>query len=148
MTNFKMTVRADYTVSAYNPLPQPIKALFHYYGGLWGESVFEQASLPPCPLAPLPLLYPAFKIKQLSLTPPWPLHWLLRGEQQDPTFSYNTFFIPQYRIFCPLHTLLDSTFQNVVSRTSLVAQWLRLRIPMQGSQVQSLVRKLDPTCSN
>ena len=28
---------------------------------------------------------------------------------------------------------------------SLVAQWLRIRLPMQGTQVQSLVQE-DPTC--
>ena len=30
-------------------------------------------------------------------------------------------------------------------RTSLVAQWLRIRLPMQGTWVRSLVRE-DPTC--
>ena len=30
-------------------------------------------------------------------------------------------------------------------RTSLVAQWMRIRLPMQGAQVQSLVWE-DPTC--
>ena len=29
--------------------------------------------------------------------------------------------------------------------TSLVAQWLRIRLPMQGTWVQSLVQE-DPTC--
>ena len=29
--------------------------------------------------------------------------------------------------------------------TSLVAQWLRIRLPMQGTRIQSLVRE-DPTC--
>ena len=29
--------------------------------------------------------------------------------------------------------------------TSLVAQWLRIRLPMQGTGVQALVRE-DPTC--
>ena len=29
--------------------------------------------------------------------------------------------------------------------TSLVAQWLRIRLPMQGTEVQSLVQE-DPTC--
>ena len=29
--------------------------------------------------------------------------------------------------------------------TSLVAQWLRTRLPMQGTQVQSLIWE-DPTC--
>ena len=31
-------------------------------------------------------------------------------------------------------------------RTSLVAQWLRIRLPVQGTRVQSLVRE-DPTCT-
>ena len=39
-----------------------------------------------------------------------------------------------------------------ISRTSLVDQWLRLLLPMQGagvqSLVQSLVRELDPSCRN
>ena len=30
--------------------------------------------------------------------------------------------------------------------TSPVVQWLRLRLPMQGAWVQSLVREWDPTC--
>ena len=29
--------------------------------------------------------------------------------------------------------------------TALVAQWLRIRLPMQGTQVRALVRE-DPTC--
>ena len=29
--------------------------------------------------------------------------------------------------------------------TSLVVQWLRIRLPMQGTQVRALVRE-DPTC--
>ncbi|KAJ8790710.1 hypothetical protein J1605_021138 [Eschrichtius robustus] len=31
------------------------------------------------------------------------------------------------------------------AQTSLVAQWLRIRLPMQGTQVRALVRE-DPTC--
>ena len=34
---------------------------------------------------------------------------------------------------------------NKRSRASLVAWWLRVRLPMQGTQVQALVRE-DPTC--
>ena len=32
-----------------------------------------------------------------------------------------------------------------ISRTSLVAQWLRIRLPVQGTQGRALVRE-DPTC--
>ena len=36
------------------------------------------------------------------------------------------------------------TFKNL-SRACLVAQWLRICLPMQGTRVQALVRE-DPTC--
>ena len=36
-------------------------------------------------------------------------------------------------------------FKKWISGTSLVAQWLRIHLPMQGTQVQALVRE-DPTC--
>ena len=35
--------------------------------------------------------------------------------------------------------------QNSVGRASLVVQWLRIRLPMQGVWVGALVRE-DPTC--
>ena len=35
--------------------------------------------------------------------------------------------------------------KKICLRTSLVAQWLRIRLPMQGTQVQALVRE-DPAC--
>ena len=34
---------------------------------------------------------------------------------------------------------------GTVGGTSLVAQWLRLCLPMQGTQIQPLVQE-DPTC--
>ena len=36
-------------------------------------------------------------------------------------------------------------FLKVAMRASLVAQWLRIRLPMQGTQVRALVRE-DPSC--
>ena len=33
----------------------------------------------------------------------------------------------------------------LVTRASLVAQWLRIRLPMQGTRVRALVQE-DPTC--
>ena len=53
-----------------------------------------------------------------------------------------------------LHHSLSQIFHNeevkmiikiVVLQTSLVVQWLRAHMPMQGTQVWSLVRE-DPTC--
>ena len=40
------------------------------------------------------------------------------------------------------------TIRKRVRRTSLVVLWLRLHAPVQRRWVQSLVRELDPTCSN
>ena len=36
-------------------------------------------------------------------------------------------------------------FKRKWAGTSLVAQWLRIRLPMQGTRVRALVRE-DPTC--
>ena len=36
-------------------------------------------------------------------------------------------------------------YKNVCPGTSLVEQWLRIHLPMQGTQVQALVQE-DPTC--
>ena len=45
------------------------------------------------------------------------------------------------------HTSAQSTFEqeNKKGGTSLVAQWLRIRLPTQGTRAQALVRE-DPTC--
>ena len=43
---------------------------------------------------------------------------------------------------------IEENFFNLIKniyRASLVAQWLRIRLPMQGTQVRALVRE-DPTC--
>ncbi|KAJ8783985.1 hypothetical protein J1605_009028 [Eschrichtius robustus] len=45
-----------------------------------------------------------------------------------------------------LHSSLQLWFLVLDSyRASLVAQWLRIRLPMQGTRVQALVRE-DSTC--
>ena len=46
-----------------------------------------------------------------------------------------------------LYTLiyLGLRLQEIWRGTSLVAQWLRIHLPMQGTRVRALVRE-DPTC--
>ena len=39
----------------------------------------------------------------------------------------------------------NNFFKNKIVRASLVAQWLRICLPMQGTQVRALVWE-DPTC--
>ena len=41
--------------------------------------------------------------------------------------------------------MLYSLHENTDSRTSLMIQWLRIYLPMPGTQIQSLVQE-DPTC--
>ena len=42
--------------------------------------------------------------------------------------------------------LKTMTFKNIIPLgTSLVAQWLRIRLPMQGTRVRALIQE-DPTC--
>ena len=41
--------------------------------------------------------------------------------------------------------LFSSSYKDTSHGTSLVAQWLRIHLPMQGTRVQALVRE-DPTC--
>ena len=46
---------------------------------------------------------------------------------------------------CSTTSRVDIPNQKMSSRASLVAQWLRIRLPMQGTRVRALVRE-DPTC--
>ena len=42
------------------------------------------------------------------------------------------------------HIVLQG-LKKMIGTSSLVAQWLRIRLPMQGTRVRALIRK-DPTC--
>ena len=44
-----------------------------------------------------------------------------------------------------INQLLVDSYQNSISGASLVAQWLRVCLPMQGTRVRALVWE-DPTC--
>ena len=48
--------------------------------------------------------------------------------------------------FKELENRIDKKRLRQQQRASLVAQWLRICLPMQGTQVQALVQE-DPTCS-
>ena len=85
MTNFKMTVRADYTFSARNLLlclqkllPTDCPGRVGVGGRQVQESVFGGASS-------VPRWLPAFRKKEkrnLSYPPTWPPYWLFRGNSQ------------------------------------------------------------------
>ena len=48
-------------------------------------------------------------------------------------------------IYVCIHFLNTYLILKRMSWASLVAQWLRIRLPVQGTQVQALVRE-EPTC--
>ena len=51
----------------------------------------------------------------------------------------------KYRIFLSGQKIWIDTSLKKIHRASLVAQWLRIRLPTQGTQVHALVRE-DTTC--
>ena len=57
---------------------------------------------------------------------------------------YKALGLP-YLTFSHEARLLKESTQYTVCGASLLAQWLRSRLPMQGTQVQALVQE-DPTC--
>ena len=73
MTNFKMTVTAECTISACSPFLLAIKTLTLDCQG-WGESPLDR-----CPLHP--------KYSEFSFSPPWHVYWLLSGKHLDPAFG-------------------------------------------------------------
>ena len=50
----------------------------------------------------------------------------------------------EFTSFLPLANFYSS-FKTQLEGASLVAQWLRIHLPVQGIRVRSLVRE-DPTC--
>ena len=63
------------------------------------------------------------------------------GQNSLPHADFNSF---GYRQSSGTVGLYGSSIFNVL-RTSLVAQWLRTCLPVQGTRVQALVQE-DPTC--
>ncbi|KAJ8782860.1 hypothetical protein J1605_009468 [Eschrichtius robustus] len=65
---------------------------------------------------------------------------------EDPTCRGATKPVHLSRLSnAPANRCPDSLVDEAPSRTSLVAQWLRIRLPMQGTRVRALVWE-DPTC--
>ena len=63
---------------------------------------------------------------------------------RDLSMNQNQIGFNQGR-FGTIEQLEKNSSLKMVSRASLVAQWLRVRLPMQGTQVRALVWE-DPTC--
>ena len=87
------------------------------------------------------------KIVAIILAPKlWGEGWVREGA--------GTWAMAKFSRPVPAQDLLQETWEEIVSAeyyinpiwgTSLVAQWLRICLPMQGTLVRALVRE-DPTC--
>ena len=53
--------------------------------------------------------------------------------------------IVHYNFHLTIYSNHVSLLKNISFRASLAVQWLRIRLPMQGTRVQALVQE-DPTC--
>ena len=72
---------------------------------------------------------------------PWPILFNLFCA---PT-SANLIYLITSSIKFQYEQLKDKDIKNITTGTSLVAQWLRIRLLMQGTWVRALVQE-DPTC--
>ena len=81
-----------------------------------------------------PLFLPLFSISSISF---W---FFLRGSISLPKLPICFCMVPTFSIRT-LYVLI-SYFKFLVRGTSLVVQWLRIHLPMQGTWVQSLVEEL------
>ena len=65
------------------------------------------------------------------------------GEVWQPMFLI---FMRRVRLLASFILAMSKLYSKTNWGTSLVAQWLRIRLSMQGTRVRALVRE-DPTCS-
>ena len=73
-----------------------------------------------------------------STAPPPPVS----SSSQNGAISHSAASSPSQKLGFPF---LIPLHLNTITGASLVAQWLRIRLPMQGTQVRALVWE-DPTC--
>ena len=74
--------------------------------------------------------------------------WVPLNSVLEKKNKLNPYFTPYIRTNCRQFkdiNIKNETLNALGKRTSLVVQWLRICLPMQGTRVRSLVGE-DPTC--
>ena len=71
----------------------------------------------------------------------WPSRSVYISSTKDVYKNFHSSTIP----YPPKLETPQMPINSGMNGTSLVVQWLRIHLPMQGTQVQALVRE-DPTC--
>ena len=74
---------------------------------------------------------------------PCPLHWQADSQPLRHQGGPVLLFLFDGKIY--LVRIIYKVLKRFKSRASLVAQWLKIRLPVQGTRVRALVRE-DPTC--
>ena len=80
----------------------------------------------------------------LFQSPSWKLGDLLQSMDSGHSLISLLWTLLYLFLFLLLELLIICTLY-LLYQASLVAQWLRIRLPMQGTRVRALVRE-DPTC--
>ena len=88
----------------------------------------------------------SYSLIGLKCTPLWcGLFGGRLGERKNNSVTVLILNIDKCLFEIKNHSLQKKKKKNCLIGTSLVAQWLRIHLPMQGTQVQALVRE-DHTC--
>ena len=72
-------------------------------------------------------------------------NFLQRNQGSEVPFHEVTQEVNTFQCSWGFQSISGALFKKLLSRVSLVAQWLRIRLPMQGTRVRALVQE-DPTC--
>ena len=102
------------------------------YSTFTSSSTGSPVAFSPCWLQPLSI----FLSSLFS-----PLSSLFTCQEEEKSILVYENWQNYYTLFCRFFSLAR-VYQDITPGTSLVVQWLRIRLPMQGMRVRSLVREL------
>ena len=113
------------------------------HSSVWATACVHPASIPSR------LLHTARVLSSLTI---WASSWsvICQQPESEPETHQQDFQTKESLSTPPDQTVLSQALLKPITlkrkhRASLVAQWLRIRLPMQGTRVRALVRE-DATC--